>query len=170
MVLWCFPQWNRFWTMYMTLMFLWRLFFVNSEATLLEIRTQYQTHDDPNTASHLLELWRIPDFIRNSKCVRIVGFQNIIRFFFITLWVWLLLLLWGKRIWLLLLLLCDKCAWLLLWGKWVWLLLLLLPLSKRVWLLCPIYPNSVSRIPTSETTSWVILVVYAIGPMCGLQT
>jgi hypothetical protein len=30
MVLW----WNRFWTMYMTLMFLWWLFFVNSEATL----------------------------------------------------------------------------------------------------------------------------------------
>jgi hypothetical protein len=38
-------------------------------------------------------------FIGNVKCVRIVGFQNIIRFFFITLWVWLLLLLlWGKRV------------------------------------------------------------------------
>ena len=34
MVLWCFPRWNRFWTMYMTLMFLWWLFFVNREATL----------------------------------------------------------------------------------------------------------------------------------------
>jgi hypothetical protein len=32
----------------------------------------------------------------------------------------------------------------------------------------PIYPNSVSRIPTSDTTTWVILMVYAIGPMCGL--
>jgi hypothetical protein len=32
-VIWCFPRWNRFWTMYMTLMFLWWLFFVNSEAT-----------------------------------------------------------------------------------------------------------------------------------------
>jgi hypothetical protein len=30
-----------------------------------EIRTQYQTHDDPNTRSHLVVLWRIPDFIRN---------------------------------------------------------------------------------------------------------
>ena len=29
-----------------------------------EIRTQYQTHDDPNTGSHLVVLWRIPDFIR----------------------------------------------------------------------------------------------------------
>ena len=33
MVLW----WNRFWTMYMTLMFLWWLFFVNSEATLWSV-------------------------------------------------------------------------------------------------------------------------------------
>jgi hypothetical protein len=37
-------------------------------------------------------------------------------------------LLWGKRVWLLLLLL-------LLWGKCVWLLLLLLLWGKRVWLL-----------------------------------
>ena len=33
MVLW----WNRFWTMYMTLMFLWWIFFVNSEATLWSV-------------------------------------------------------------------------------------------------------------------------------------
>ena len=32
-----------------------------------EIRTQYQTHDDPNTRSHLVVLWRIPDFIRNRR-------------------------------------------------------------------------------------------------------
>jgi hypothetical protein len=32
-----------------------------------EIRTQYQTHDDPNTGSHLVVLWRIPDFIRNCR-------------------------------------------------------------------------------------------------------
>ena len=78
-------------------------------------------------------------FIGNVKCARIVGFQNIIRFFFITLWVWLLLwggggccwcwwwwlLLWCKRVWLLLLLLFwGKRVWLLLWGKCVWLLLL----------------------------------------------
>jgi hypothetical protein len=31
------------------------------------IRTQYQTHDDPNTRSHLVVLWRIPDFIRNRR-------------------------------------------------------------------------------------------------------
>jgi hypothetical protein len=30
-----------------------------------EIRTQYQTHDDPNTRSHLVVLLRIPDVIRN---------------------------------------------------------------------------------------------------------
>ena len=29
-----------------------------------EIRTPYPTHDDPNTASHLVVSWRIPDFIR----------------------------------------------------------------------------------------------------------
>ena len=32
-----------------------------------EIRTQYQTHDDPNTGSHHVVLWRIPDFIRNRR-------------------------------------------------------------------------------------------------------
>jgi hypothetical protein len=32
-----------------------------------EIRTQYQTHDDPNTGSHLVVLWRIPDCIRNRR-------------------------------------------------------------------------------------------------------
>ena len=32
-----------------------------------EIRTQYQTHDDPNTRSHLVVLWRIPDVIRNRR-------------------------------------------------------------------------------------------------------
>jgi hypothetical protein len=35
--LWCFPRWNRFWTMYMTLMFLWWHFFVNSEATIWSV-------------------------------------------------------------------------------------------------------------------------------------
>jgi hypothetical protein len=34
-----------------------------------EIRTQYQTHDDPYTGSHLVVLWRIPDTIRNSRWV-----------------------------------------------------------------------------------------------------
>ena len=29
-----------------------------------EIRTQYPTYDDPNTGSHLVVLWRIPDFMR----------------------------------------------------------------------------------------------------------
>ena len=42
-----------------------------------EIRTQYQTHDDPNTRSHLVVLWRIPDFIRYRRwgglSTRIVG-------------------------------------------------------------------------------------------------
>ena len=28
---------------------------------------KYQTHDDPNTGSHLVVLWRVPDFIRNSR-------------------------------------------------------------------------------------------------------
>ena len=37
MVIWCFPRWNRFWTMYITLMFLWWLFFVNREATLWSV-------------------------------------------------------------------------------------------------------------------------------------
>ena len=32
-----------------------------------EIRTPYPTHDDPNTALHLVVLWRIPDFIRNLR-------------------------------------------------------------------------------------------------------
>ena len=32
-----------------------------------EIRSQYQTHDDPNTGSHLVVLWRISDFIRNRR-------------------------------------------------------------------------------------------------------
>ena len=65
-------------------------------------------------------------FIGDVKYVRIVGLCHVIRFYFITLWaLLLLLLLWGKRVWLLLL-----------WGKRVWLLLLLLLLwSKRVWLL-----------------------------------
>jgi hypothetical protein len=36
-LLWCFPRWNRFWTMYITLMFLWWLFFVNREATLWSV-------------------------------------------------------------------------------------------------------------------------------------
>ena len=34
-----------------------------------EIRTQYQTHDDPKTGSHLVVLWRIPDCIRNVDVV-----------------------------------------------------------------------------------------------------
>ena len=29
-----------------------------------DIRTQYPTYDDPNTGSHLVVLWRIPDVIR----------------------------------------------------------------------------------------------------------
>jgi hypothetical protein len=47
MVLWCFPRWNRFWTMYMTLMFLWWLFFVNKEATLWsrQFSHRYETRD-----------------------------------------------------------------------------------------------------------------------------
>ena len=32
-----------------------------------EILTPYPTHDDPKTASHLVVLWRIPDFIRNLR-------------------------------------------------------------------------------------------------------
>jgi hypothetical protein len=32
-----------------------------------EIRTQYQRHDDPNTGSHLVVLWRIADFIRTDS-------------------------------------------------------------------------------------------------------
>jgi hypothetical protein len=32
-----------------------------------EIRTPYPTHDDQNTASHPVELWRKPDFIRNLR-------------------------------------------------------------------------------------------------------
>jgi hypothetical protein len=37
MVIWCYPRSNRFWTMYMTLMSLWWLFFVNREATLWSV-------------------------------------------------------------------------------------------------------------------------------------
>jgi hypothetical protein len=58
--------------------------------------------------------------IGNVKCVEIVGLYLVISFFrlplyFVLIWkesIWLLL--WGKRVWLLLLL----------WGKRVWLLLL----------------------------------------------
>ena len=59
----------------------------------------------------------------NPQQKRIIGFQNIIGFFFfITLWVWLLLLLlWGKRVWMLLLF----------WDIWLLLLLLL----WGIWLL-----------------------------------
>ena len=50
-------------------------------------------------------------FIENVKCVRIVGLYHVIRFFclslhFVVVWkesILLLLLLWGKRVWLLLL-------------------------------------------------------------------
>ena len=45
-----------------------------------EIRTQYQTHDDPNTGSLLVVLWRIPDCIRNRRwgelSTRIAGLEH----------------------------------------------------------------------------------------------
>ena len=36
-----------------------------------EIRTQYLTYDDPNTGSHHVVLWRIPDVIRNRRWGRL---------------------------------------------------------------------------------------------------
>jgi hypothetical protein len=75
-----------------------------------EIRTQYPTKHEM--------FWIV--CIGNVKCVEIVGLYLVISFFrlplyFVLIWkesIWLLL--WGKRVWLLLLL----------WGKRVWLLLL----------------------------------------------
>jgi hypothetical protein len=38
-----------------------------SVVTLLRKQRSYSTHDDPNTESHLVVLWRIPDVIRNRR-------------------------------------------------------------------------------------------------------
>jgi hypothetical protein len=65
MVIWCFPRWNRFWTMYMTLMFLCtsvyqydcRIYRQWKIDVCPTVRSQYQIHDDYQARSDLMMLW-----------------------------------------------------------------------------------------------------------------